>query len=71
MVTGTKSEGLKQRTRLKKKWGRKFKANTALAIQAVSTLKVAPSIVREIEKEIGYAKTIELFFNIGRRICQK
>lgn len=48
-------------------WGNNYNANLVVAQNTAKTLGVDPEAVAALEKQIGYAKVMEMFRNIGSR----
>ncbi len=57
-----------EKAELKKNWGSNEAANMVVAQGAVRALGVDPSAVSALEGQIGYAKVMEMFRNIGSKI---
>ena len=57
-----------EKTELAKNWGANFEANKFVATQAAKALGVDPETVAALEKQVGYAKVMEMFRNIGSKI---
>lgn len=57
-----------EREALKINWGSNVEANLLVAKAAAKALNVDEAAVAALEKTIGYAKTMEMFRNIGSRI---
>jgi hypothetical protein len=53
---------------LQKNWGPNFEINKFVASQAAKALGVDPAAVAALEGQIGYAKVMEMFRNIGAKI---
>ena len=53
---------------LRTSWAGNWEANMFVAKQAATALGVPPEVVANLEKQIGYAKTMEFFRNVGTRI---
>lgn len=53
---------------LTKNWGVNKEANLFIAKQAAAKLGIAPEAVAALEKEVGYAATMEMFRLIGTKI---
>lgn len=57
-----------ERETLKINWGSNVEANMLIARQAAAALNVDEAAVKALENTIGYAKTMEMFRNIGTKI---
>jgi hypothetical protein len=57
-----------ERQTLAKNWGANMEANKFVAKQAALALGVDPETVQALENQVGYAKVMEMFRNIGAKI---
>lgn len=58
----------KEKADLAKNWGVNHAANMVVAQAAVKALGIDPSVVAALEKQIGYAKVMDMFRQIGSKI---
>ena len=58
----------KEREALGKNWGANVEANKLVASRAAAALGVGADEIAALEKVVGYAKTMEMFRNIGSKI---
>jgi hypothetical protein len=56
---------IEERAALQKNWGANFEANKFLAQRGAIALGVDPEVVMALEKQVGYAKTMEAFRRVG------
>jgi hypothetical protein len=57
-----------QETQLKKDWGAAHEQNTAKARQAAQGLGIDGDTIDQLEKSMGFAKTMQLFHSIGEKM---
>ena len=57
-----------ERDTLTRSWGPNFETNKFVAAQAARALGVDPATVTALENQVGYAKVMEMFRNIGTKI---
>lgn len=57
-----------ERDTLRINWGSNTEANLIIAKNAAAALNVSEEAVQALENQIGYAKVMEMFRNIGQRI---
>lgn len=57
-----------EKTKLADNWGTKYEANMFVAKQTAGALGVTPEEVTALEKVVGYARTMDMFRNIGTKI---
>ena len=57
-----------EKTALAKNWGANMEANLFVAKRAAQALGVDPDTVAALEKQVGYAKVMEMFRSIGTKI---
>lgn len=57
-----------EREALRISWGSNAEPNLVVAKNAAATLNIDPEAIQALEKQIGYAKVMEMFRNIGQRM---
>lgn len=59
---------LAEKSKLAANWGPNMQSNMLVAQNAAKALGISPEVVVALEKNVGYAQTMEMFRNIGSKI---